>query len=78
MCGSALFGKPPKPIAPAQFQEAKSPEYDARGRSGQRENRRRGYSATILAALNKNPMQPRTTATAEPTTLGVPTWRGGY
>lgn len=68
MCGSALFGKAPKPVAPAQFQEAKSPEYDARLRVGARENRRRGFAASVLSAANA-PMASTTTSQMS-TTLG--------
>ncbi|HEX8577984.1 MAG TPA: hypothetical protein VF655_00130 [Allosphingosinicella sp.] len=71
MCGSALFGKPPKPVMPAQFQDAKSPEYDARGRSGQREARRRGFASSILMAMQKGALvPPATTANQMKTTLG--------
>jgi len=71
MCGSALFGKPPKPTKPAQFQDAKSPEYDARGRSTEREARRRGFASTILATMNKGSLgTPSTTANQMKTTLG--------
>jgi hypothetical protein len=72
MCGSALFGKPPKPVQPAQFQDAKSPEYDARSRTLD-ENKRRGFAATILASRNFQGSlgAPATTASVSKTTLGA-------
>jgi hypothetical protein len=70
MCGSAIFGKPPKPIPPAQFQDAKSPEYDARARTSGNEARRRGYAASVLSAIGKSDPMASTTVTSMPTTLG--------
>lgn len=71
MCGSAIFGKPPKPVAPAQFQDAKSPEYDARANIAGKESRRRGYAASVLAAIGKSVPMASTTTNAMPTTLGA-------
>jgi hypothetical protein len=69
MCGSALFGKPPKPVPPAQFQDAKSPEYSATS-TADKANRRRGYQATMLASVFKGQLgTPRTTAPGS--TLGA-------
>jgi hypothetical protein len=70
MCGSAIFGKPPKPVAPAQFQDAKSPEYDARANAAGKEARRRGFANSVLAAISKTNPMASTTSNAQSQTLG--------
>lgn len=42
------MGKPPKPVPPASFQDARNPEQDASVRTADRAARRRGYGAAIL------------------------------